>query len=59
VLRRVAKKGFEAMMNGDSEVISGWHNQFRTAIGIILPADMTAAMHGNPAAFDSSKKSEV
>ena len=28
----VAKIGFEAMMNGDGDVVSGWKNKLQTAI---------------------------
>ncbi|MEJ0063350.1 MAG: SDR family NAD(P)-dependent oxidoreductase [Alphaproteobacteria bacterium] len=41
----VAQKGFDAMMNGEGEVISGWQNKMRAAMGSVLPADITAEMH--------------
>ena len=41
----VAKKGFEAMMKGDGDVVTGWHNKLQAAIAHIAPASVTAEMH--------------
>lgn len=41
----VAKTGFEAMMDGKGDVVSGWQNKLQSAIANILPAGMTAEMH--------------
>jgi len=41
----VAKQGFEAMMKGEGEVITGWHNKLRAAIAHVMPADTLAEMH--------------
>ena len=41
----VAKLGFEAMINGDGEVIAGWGNKLRAAFASILPASVTAEQH--------------
>jgi uncharacterized protein len=43
--RKVAKQGFEAMMKGEGEVITGWHNKLRAAIAHVMPADTLAEMH--------------
>ena len=41
----VAEKGFKAMMNGDGDVVTGWHNKLQAAIAHVAPAGMTAEMH--------------
>lgn len=41
----VAKVGFEAMMRGDGDVVSGWQNKLRSAIANITPAGMLAESH--------------
>ncbi len=41
----VAKAGFEAMLAGKGEVITGWDNKLRAAISHVLPADRTAEIH--------------
>lgn len=43
--RMVAKAGFEAMMAGRGEVITGWQNKLRAAIAHVMPADTLAEMH--------------
>jgi uncharacterized protein len=43
--RMVAKAGFDAMMKGTGEVITGWHNKLRAAIAHLTPADTLAEMH--------------
>lgn len=41
----VAKIGFDAMMNGQGDVVSGWHNKLQSAIANILPAGILAEQH--------------
>ncbi|GIL38458.1 SDR family NAD(P)-dependent oxidoreductase [Roseiterribacter gracilis] len=41
----VAKTGFDAMMNGDGEIVAGWKNKLQAAMAHILPASVTAEMH--------------
>jgi len=41
----VAKVGFDAMMKGDGDVVSGWHNKLQTAIANVTPAGVLAEMH--------------
>jgi short-subunit dehydrogenase len=43
--RMVAKAGFDAMMAGKGEVITGWQNKLRAAIAHVMPADRLAEMH--------------
>lgn len=41
----VAKLGFEAMLKGDGDVVTGWQNKLRAAIAKIAPARAVAEMH--------------
>lgn len=41
----VAARGFEAMMKGEGDVVTGWQNKLQSAIANVLPAGMTAEMH--------------
>jgi uncharacterized protein len=41
----VAKIGFEAMMRGDGDVVSGWKNKITTALASITPSGMLAEQH--------------
>ena len=46
----VAKAGFKAMMNGDSDVVPGWQAKLQSAIANITPAEMLARQHAKMAA---------
>jgi hypothetical protein len=46
----VAKTGFEAMMRGDGDVVSGWQNKLQSAIANITPAGVLAEQHRKMAA---------
>jgi uncharacterized protein len=41
----VARIGFEAMMRGDGDVVSGWKNKLQTAIASVTPAGILAEQH--------------
>ncbi len=41
----VARTGFDAMMKGEGDVVSGWHNKLQAAIAHVAPAGMLAEMH--------------
>src|SRR3954452_3785132 len=41
----VARQGFEAMMQGDGQVVTGWQNKLQAAIAHITPSDTLAEMH--------------
>jgi len=41
----VAKIGFDAMMSGERDVVSGWKNKVQTAVASITPASLLAAQH--------------
>jgi len=41
----VAKIGWDAMMKGEGDVVSGWKNKLQSAIANVTPADMLAEQH--------------
>ena len=41
----VAKAGFEAMMRGDGDIVSGWKNKLQTAVASITPSGLLAERH--------------
>lgn len=41
----VAKLGFDAMMRGEGDVITGWSNKLRAAIANVLPNETLAEQH--------------
>jgi short-subunit dehydrogenase len=41
----VARTGFDAMMRGDGDVVTGWMNKLRSAIANVTPAAVLAEMH--------------
>lgn len=41
----VAEIGFKAMMNGDGDVVTGWHNKVQSALANITPASILAEQH--------------
>jgi short-subunit dehydrogenase len=41
----VAQVGFDAMMKGDGDVVSGWKNKLQSAIALVTPSDTLAEMH--------------
>jgi short-subunit dehydrogenase len=51
----VAKIGFKAMMNGEGDVVSGWHNKLQSAIANITPASILAEQHRKAAASGSAR----
>jgi short-subunit dehydrogenase len=51
----VAKVGFDAMMRGDGEVVSGWQNKLKAAIAHVLPNDVLAEMHAKKTAPGSGR----
>jgi short-subunit dehydrogenase len=52
----VARDGFDAMMRGDSDVVSGWKNKVQTTIANVTPAEMLAEQHRKLAEPGSGKK---
>jgi len=51
----VAATGFAAMMNGDGDVVSGWHNKLQSAIANVTPAAVLAEQHRKQAAPGSGQ----
>jgi short-subunit dehydrogenase len=51
----VARVGFEAMMRGEGDVVTGWHNKLRSAIANITPAAVLAELHAKAAAPGSGR----
>ncbi len=41
----VARVGFDAMLRGDGDVVSGWKNKLQTVVANITPASMLAERH--------------
>jgi short-subunit dehydrogenase len=41
----VARTGFDAMIRGDGDVVSGWQNKLQTAIASVTPSGVLAEMH--------------
>jgi short-subunit dehydrogenase len=41
----VAKIGFEAMMKGEGDVVTGWQNKLRAAMAHVMPSDALAEQH--------------
>ncbi|HJS73064.1 MAG TPA: oxidoreductase, partial [Vicinamibacteria bacterium] len=45
----VARVGFDAMMRGDGDVVSGWKNKISTAAAAVTPSGVLAEQHGRTA----------
>lgn len=52
----VAKTGFDAMMAGEGDVVSGWHNKLQSAIANVTPASVLAEQHGKKAVPGTAKR---
>jgi len=52
----VAKTGFDAMMQGKGDVVSGWQNKLQTTIANVTPASILAEQHRKKAELGSGKK---
>lgn len=46
----VAQQGFDAMLKGEGDVVTGWHNKLQSAIANFIPSGWSAAMHRKQAA---------
>jgi short-subunit dehydrogenase len=53
----VAKAGFEAMMQGEGDVVTGWQNKLRAAIANVTPSAALAEQHRKMAEPGSASKS--
>ena len=52
---KVAKTGFEAMMQGEDDVVTGWKNKLQTTIANVTPAETLAERHRTIAEPGSGK----
>jgi uncharacterized protein len=52
----VAKIGFDAMMKGEGDVVSGWKNKLQSAIATVTPSGVMAEMHRRMAEPGTDKK---
>jgi uncharacterized protein len=52
----VAKIGFDAMLRGDGDIVSGWHNKLQSAMANVTPAERLAKQHRKKAEPGSAKK---
>jgi uncharacterized protein len=52
----VARVGFEAMMRGEGDVVSGWKNKLQTALADVTPPGILAEQHRKMAEPGSAKK---
>jgi short-subunit dehydrogenase len=41
----VAKAGFEAMMQGEGDIVTGWRNKLQTTMANVTPSEMLAERH--------------
>jgi uncharacterized protein len=53
---KVARDGFEAMMNGEGDVVSGWKNKLQTTLAAVTPSGVLAEMHRKEAEPGSGQK---
>jgi short-subunit dehydrogenase len=54
----VARVGFDAMMRGDGDVVSGWQNKLQSAIANVTPAAVLAEQHRRMAEPGSAKNAK-
>jgi hypothetical protein len=54
----VARVGYDAMMKGQGDVVSGWYNKLQTAIASVTPAGMLAEQHRKMAEPGSGTKNK-
>ncbi len=52
----VAKTGFDAMMNGEADVVAGWQNKIQATIAQVTPAEILAEQHRKQAEPGSAAK---
>jgi short-subunit dehydrogenase len=53
---KVARDGFDAMMNGEGDVVSGWKNKLQTTLAAVTPSGMLAEQHRKLAEPGSGEK---
>jgi short-subunit dehydrogenase len=55
---KVARDGFDAMMNGEGDVVSGWQNKLQTTLANVTPNEMLAEQHRKMAEPGTGEKEE-
>ena len=55
---KVAKDGYEALLDGDTQITSGFMNKVQSMFADILPGEVVAQMHRKLAQPESEKASE-
>jgi len=53
---KVAKDGFEAMMKGEGDVVSGWKNKLESTVAAVMPSGALAERHRKMAEPGSGEK---
>jgi short-subunit dehydrogenase len=53
---KVAEDGFQAMMRGDGDVVSGWMNKLQTTMADVLPPGVLAERHRKMAEPGTAEK---
>jgi len=51
----VAKQGYDAMLGGEGQVITGWKNKMQAAISHVMPAEQLAKQHSKMAEPGTAK----
>ena len=52
----VARQGFEAMLKGEGDVVTGWQNKLQSAIANLTPAGVLAEVHRSKAAPGTARR---
>ena len=55
---KVARDGFDAMMKGEGDVVSGWKNKLMTTAAAVTPSGVLAEQHRKMAEPGTAEKSE-
>jgi hypothetical protein len=51
--------GFDAMMRGDADVVSGWKNKLQTTMANVVPSTVLAEQHRKLARPGSARRSKA
>lgn len=52
----VATRGFDVMMRGQGDIVTGWKNKLQSAMAAVIPSDMLAEIHRRMAEPGTGKK---
>jgi short-subunit dehydrogenase len=52
----VARQGYDAMMRGEGDIVTGWRNKLLSAMAAVIPSDMLAEIHRRKAQPGTGKK---